>query len=122
MREAKTCVSCGRRFSWRKKWEGNWAEIRYCSAACRRRRVNRLDRQLEAAITAILKERGRGKSVCPSEIARAECGSKWRAHMECVRRAARRLAHAGEIEITQRDRVVDPTDAKGPIRLRLTQH
>ena len=33
--------------------------------------------------------------------------------------AARRLVDAGRIEIIQRGRVVDPSTAKGPIRLRL---
>ncbi len=33
----KTCVACGRPFTWRKKWERDWANVRYCSDACRRR-------------------------------------------------------------------------------------
>jgi hypothetical protein len=32
----KTCAHCGRPFGWRKKWARNWAEVRYCSDACRR--------------------------------------------------------------------------------------
>ncbi|WP_372973847.1 DUF2256 domain-containing protein [Muriicola sp.] len=32
----KTCKYCGRPFSWRKKWEKNWDEVRYCSERCRR--------------------------------------------------------------------------------------
>ena len=39
--------------------------------------------------------------------------------MEEVRRAARRLVARGELEITQGGRVVDPSEFKGPIRLRL---
>jgi len=35
----KTCVTCGRPFAWRKKWERVWDEVRYCSDACRRRRA-----------------------------------------------------------------------------------
>lgn len=31
----KICASCGRPFSWRKKWERVWAEVRYCSDRCR---------------------------------------------------------------------------------------
>ena len=38
--------------------------------------------------------------------------------MERSREAARRLVADGEIVITQRGRVVDPSTAKGPIRLR----
>jgi hypothetical protein len=27
--EEKICASCKRPFSWRKKWEKNWAEVKY---------------------------------------------------------------------------------------------
>jgi hypothetical protein len=30
----KTCPVCGRPFSWRKKWERNWEQVRYCSKKC----------------------------------------------------------------------------------------
>ncbi|NNK09938.1 MAG: DUF2256 domain-containing protein [Flavobacteriaceae bacterium] len=32
----KICVQCGRPFSWRKKWERDWEEVRYCSERCRK--------------------------------------------------------------------------------------
>ena len=35
---SKPCVACGRPMSWRRAWAKNWAEVRYCSEACRRRR------------------------------------------------------------------------------------
>jgi hypothetical protein len=38
--------------------------------------------------------------------------------MEPARCAARRLVEAGEVEITQRGVVVDPSSARGPIRIR----
>ncbi len=31
----KTCVTCGRPFTWRKKWALNWEQVKYCSDACR---------------------------------------------------------------------------------------
>lgn len=31
----KTCIICKRPFSWRKKWEKVWAEVKYCSKRCR---------------------------------------------------------------------------------------
>jgi hypothetical protein len=31
----KTCARCGLPFTWRKKWEKNWDEVRYCSDRCR---------------------------------------------------------------------------------------
>ena len=39
--------------------------------------------------------------------------------MEATRSVAKRLAEQGLIEITQKGRVLDPTEIKGPIRLRL---
>ena len=31
----KTCATCGRPFTGRKKWERVWDEVRYCSDRCR---------------------------------------------------------------------------------------
>lgn len=33
----KDCLGCGSPFSWRKKWERDWEQVKYCSDACRRR-------------------------------------------------------------------------------------
>ena len=32
----KICPVCNRPFSWRKKWEKVWDEVKYCSDRCRR--------------------------------------------------------------------------------------
>ncbi|MEM0990322.1 MAG: DUF2256 domain-containing protein [Pseudomonadota bacterium] len=32
----KTCASCQRPFTWRRKWAAVWDEVRYCSDRCRR--------------------------------------------------------------------------------------
>ncbi|MBH8610270.1 DUF2256 domain-containing protein [Pseudomonas mohnii] len=34
----KACAVCGLPFAWRKKWARCWAEVRYCSERCQRRR------------------------------------------------------------------------------------
>lgn len=114
----KTCAACGRRITWRKKWARTWESVRYCSDACRRRGVTDVDRQLETAITDLLDARGAGKTICPSEAARRVDADGWRDLMEPARRAARRLVDAGEIRMTQQGRPVDPSTAKGPVRLR----
>lgn len=101
----------------------NWDDIRYCSDACRARRVSSSDQALEEAILALLEARPRGATICPSEAARMVGGADeavWRPLMEPARRAARRLVIAGRVEITQAGHVVDPSTAKGPIRVRLT--
>ncbi|WP_082118669.1 DUF2256 domain-containing protein [Tenacibaculum mesophilum] len=32
----KICKVCGLSFSWRKKWEASWSEVKYCSKKCRK--------------------------------------------------------------------------------------
>ncbi len=31
----KQCAACKRPFTWRKKWEKVWDEVKYCSQKCR---------------------------------------------------------------------------------------
>lgn len=115
----KTCASCGRRIEWRAKWSRDWHSVRYCSDACRARGVHPVDRELEDGIRSLLDRRAATASICPSEAARLVGGDDgWRELMEPARRAARRLVASGEVEITQSGRVVDPSSAKGPIRIR----
>jgi Protein of unknown function (DUF3253) len=76
------------------------------------------DRALESAITDLLSRRGQGKTICPSEAARLLDPNNWEALMPRTRAAAQRLADEGTIVITQRGKVVDPSQTKGPIRLR----
>lgn len=116
--ESKTCAACGRRMSWRRRWARSWDQVRYCSDGCRRQRVGATDRALERAILDLLGRRAGGATICPSEAARAVDPMRWRGLMEPARRAARRLAADGRLEIVQRSRVVDPSTARGPIRLR----
>ncbi|MEM7227648.1 MAG: DUF2256 and DUF3253 domain-containing protein [Planctomycetota bacterium] len=114
----KTCVVCGRTMTWRRAWARNWEHVKCCSSRCRKRGLRDIDRASEQAIVAILNERARQASICPSEVARRVKPDDWRSALETVRMAARRLVDAGLIEITQRGRVVDPSTARGPIRIR----
>lgn len=131
----KICASCGRRIEWRKKWERDWDQVTFCSTSCRRHGVTDVDRQLEKSILQLLAGRSAKSTICPSEAARAVTadasrdrshdGSReddaWRELMEPARRAARRLVAAGRVQITQRGQVVDPSTARGPIRIRVMQ-
>ena len=125
----KTCVACGRRIEWRKKWERDWDDVKYCSTACRKRGVDPTEQTLEASILSLLEARAGGATICPSEAARAVAvaggadpkDEGWRDLMEPARRAARRLVASGDVEITQGGHVVDPSTAKGPIRIRRTR-
>ncbi len=122
----KSCAVCGRTIEWRRKWERDWENVRYCSDSCRRRAKSGSaageDAALEAAILTLLAERGAGKTICPSEAARRvaanETREAWEPLMEPARAAARRLHAAGKLVITQAGHPVDPSHAKGPIRLK----
>mmetsp|Transcript_20764 Transcript_20764/g.51104 ORF Transcript_20764/g.51104 Transcript_20764/m.51104 type:complete len:110 (-) Transcript_20764:101-430(-) len=36
MKKAKDCAQCGKQMTWRKKWEKNWHEVKFCSERCRK--------------------------------------------------------------------------------------
>lgn len=115
--EPKSCASCGRRIEWRAKWAKSWDEVRYCSDACRRRKVNAVDARLEAELWALVARAGRS-GVDPDEAARAVDAGAAETLREPARRAARRLVAAGVAELVQGGRVVDPSTAKGDVRVR----
>jgi hypothetical protein len=123
----KTCAVCGRTITWRRKWERDWENVKYCSDKCRGHKPSAdiatdIDAALEDAILKLLDRRGAGRTICPSEAARLVSGSEvqadWQPLMQPARSAARRLVAKGTIVITQGGRIVDPSTAKGPIRLR----
>ena len=79
-----------------------------------------MERQhLERVIVDLLSRRGEGKTICPSEAARAVGGHTWRDQMPLAREAAAALAAEGRIVVSQKGEPVDALQARGPIRLRL---
>ncbi len=73
----------------------------------------------EQTILDLLARRDAGKTICPSDAARALGGEEgFRPLMPLVREAAGALVSAGRIEVTQRGRAVDLATARGAIRLR----
>jgi hypothetical protein len=116
--DERRCAGCGRTFRWRPSMAAVWDEVRWCSDACRRHGIRPVDRALETAIDELLDDRARDATICPSEAARRVDPDGWSRLMEPARRAARRMVAAGTLEIVQDGRVVDPSRAKGPIRLR----
>ena len=79
----------------------------------------------EAIAAEILRqtaERGAGKSICPSEVARALAPEEeaWRRLLGPVRAAAIRLAREGRIEVLRKGKPADPQgEIRGVIRLRI---
>lgn len=79
---------------------------------------------IEETMLRLAAERGAGKTICPSEVARALGGPHpdgWGPLMQPVRRVAVRLAHEGRIAILRKGRPVDPDDFRGIYRLALPE-
>ena len=75
--------------------------------------------EAERAILELLAQRDPGKTICPSDAARALGGDDgFRPLMGLVRDAARALVAEGRIEVTQSGRPVELDTARGAIRLR----
>ena len=67
-------------------------------------------------------EPGAGKTICPSETARALGGShpdRWGPLMQPIRRVAVRLAKEGRLTIYRKGKLVDPEDFRGVYRIGL---
>ena len=78
--------------------------------------------EIEETMLRLVAERGAGKTICPSEVARALGGPHpdgWAPLMQPVRRVAVRLAHEGRVAILRKGRPVDPDDFRGIYRLAL---
>ncbi len=61
--------------------------------------------------------RGAGKSICPSEVARALEPEAWRPLMGAVRREAAALAATGQLDILRKGKPIAPEAMRGVIRL-----
>ncbi|MBC7467264.1 MAG: DUF2256 and DUF3253 domain-containing protein [Bdellovibrio sp.] len=117
----KICELCGRSFEYRKKWEKNWDQVKFCSDRCRAQSKGASQKRItefKIKIVDLLQLRSTGKTICPSEILQDDEKQDVKV-MEMVRQAARLLVSEGVIEILQKSKVVDPSDFRGPIRLRL---
>ncbi|WP_336488580.1 DUF3253 domain-containing protein [Methylobacterium nigriterrae] len=81
--------------------------------------------EIAETLLRLVAERGAGKTVCPSEVARALGGPHpdgWGPLMQPVRRVAVRLTKAGQVAILRKGRPVpDPDDFRGIYRLALPE-
>jgi hypothetical protein len=76
--------------------------------------------RIEETILALVEQRGPGKTICPSEAARAIAGDKpdeWSRLMGPVRQVAVRLMKQGRIVIRRKGKAVDPDDFRGVYRI-----
>jgi len=77
-------------------------------------------REIEATLLRLVAQRGPGKTVDPTEAARALGGDHpdgWGPLMQPIRRMAVALAEQGRVVILRKGKAVDPHDFKGVYRL-----
>lgn len=78
------------------------------------------ERLIDEKIVELIAERGAGKTISPSEVARALAGrdeKKWSLLMKPIRARAVLLAEQQEISIIRKGKRVDPQNFKGVYRL-----
>ena len=76
--------------------------------------------ELEATLLRLLDAAGAGRSISPTDAARALIpGAEWHVLMPAVRRAAIKLALSGRLVITRKGKPADPNEFKGVYRLSL---
>lgn len=80
---------------------------------------NDIDNRLRDQILVLVEERGLGKTICPSEVARAVRPDDWRPLMKKTRQAAIRLADDGQILIYRKGKPIPTDQVRGVIRLGL---
>lgn len=78
---------------------------------------------IEDLVLRLAKERGAGKTICPTEAAKAAAQQRgednWQARLPGVKAAAIRLAKRGGVSIYRKGKPVDPDDFKGIYRIGL---
>lgn len=72
-------------------------------------------------ILDLARERGPGKTFCPSEVARRMAPDNWRAYLVTVREVAIVMEQEGILRWTQKDQRIDPRRAVGPVRFQLSR-
>ena len=117
--ETRVCTVCGRSYSWRKKWERDWRQLRYCSKRCSSRRLKRTDYRLEEAFLVLLGRAGSDHAISPDDAARLVDKAGWESLRQASLNAARRLCVRGELELVQDGRIVDPDAANRFVLVRL---
>ena len=114
----KNCSSCGRSFTWRKSFAKNWEDVKYCSNACRNRKLSKIDQQIENSILELLEAETYSNPLSTDQIADFLDFGNDKNLLESIKRAARRLEMKSFVIITQDGKRVDSSTAKGHLQIR----
>lgn len=78
---------------------------------------------IEDLVLRLARERGAGKTICPTEAAKAAAEQRgeenWQARLPGVKAAAVRLARRGGVAIYRKGKPIDPESFKGIYRIGL---
>jgi hypothetical protein len=74
---------------------------------------------IEAEVERLVAQRGPGKTICPSEVARSLAPEAWRPLLGPVRDAAARLALRGRVGLFRKGKRIAPDEMRGVLRLGL---
>jgi hypothetical protein len=75
--------------------------------------------KISETILLLATQRGRDKTICPSEVARELSPDDWRTYMKEIRKIAFELRDAGKVRIMQRGTEVAGSEVIGPIRIQI---
>ena len=70
-------------------------------------------------ILQLAEQRGKDKTICPSEVARKLSADNWRSLMEEIRKTAFELRDEGKIAIMQNGKEIAGNNVIGPIRIKI---
>ena len=76
-----------------------------------------LNGQIRETVLTLVQARGIGKTICPSEVARALDTENWQRFLKPIRHEAQLMARDGQIAIYRKGKQIDPDLMKGVIRL-----
>ncbi len=117
-RPQKSCLSCGRSFTWRKSFAKNWEDVKYCSNTCRKRKLSKIDQQIENTILELLEAQTHPTPLRTDQVADFLDFRNDKNLLETIKRAARRLESKNFVIITQDGKRVDSSKAKGHLQIR----
>lgn len=75
--------------------------------------------KISETILLLATQRGKDKTICPSEVAREISPDDWRTYMREVRKEAFVLRDAGKVRIMQKGAEVAGSEVVGPIRIQI---
>jgi hypothetical protein len=75
--------------------------------------------KIAETILSLAAQRGKDKTICPSEVGRKLFPNDWRSYMEEIRKIAFELRDAGKVVIMQKGNEVTGSEVVGPIRIQI---